>query len=227
MLTLIGLIIILFVFGIGSGFISSTPLGPINLLIADHYLARPRLAVIPFIIGIILADIVIAFLAFWGYHTFVEDASVSSYVAVIGGIIVVALGVIGLTGALKSKQNAIEVHEDLPKTAGKKSFDFIKGIILCVLNPGLWAWWFLMAGFLQSIIDKFFGIDYDFHSYFYLLVLLGVLLGEILWFIFFIRLLKIGAQKFSNKILFYIRFSISVIIVLIGLYLILIEGKLL
>ena len=66
--------------------------------------------------------------------------------------------------------------------------------------------------------------NYDFENYFYLLVLLGIVIGEVLWFLFFIRLLKIGAQKFSNNILFYIRFIISTLIVLLGLYLILIEG---
>ncbi|MCX6182225.1 MAG: LysE family transporter [Bacteroidetes bacterium] len=225
MLLIIGLVFILFFFGIGSGFISSTPLGPINLLIADHYLSRPRLAVIPFIVGIILADVLIAFLAFWGYHVFVEETNVGPYVAIIGGIIVVILGVVGVIGAYKSKNNAAQSHEPLPKTAGKKSLDFIKGVVLCGFNPGLLLFWILMASTLESITDKLFGAGYEFDSLYYLLVLVGITIGEILWFILFIRLLKIGAQKFSNNILFYIRFSISALLVGLGFYLILIEGK--
>ena len=227
MLILIGLIIILFVFGIGSGFISSTPLGPINLLIADHYLARPRLAVIPFIVGIILADVLIAFLAFWGYHVLVQETNIGPYVAIIGGAIVVVLGVVGLFGAYKSKNNITENHAPLPKTAGKKSLDFIKGVVLCGFNPGLLFFWIFMASFLEGSTDYLFGEDYEFDNLYYLLVLLGIVIGEILWFILFIRLLKIGAQKFSNNILFYIRFSISALLVVLGFYLILIEGKLL
>lgn len=225
MLTIFGLIIILFVFGISSGFISSTPLGPINLLIADHYLARPRLAVIPFIVGIILADVLIAFLAFWGYHVFIQETNVGPYVAIIGGLIVVVLGVVGLVGAFRSKKNEAKTHEHLPKTAGKKSLDFIKGVVLCGFNPGLLLFWVLMASALESITDNLFGKEYDFHTSYYLLVLLGIIIGEILWFILFIKLLKIGAQKFSNNILFYIRFSISALLVVLGFYLVLIEGQ--
>ena len=227
MLTALGLILILFFFGISSGFISSTPLGPINLLIADHYLARPRLAVLPFIVGIILADVLIAFLSFWGYHVFIEQSNVGVYAALIGGSIVVVMGVVGLVGAYKSKRKAEETHAELPKTAGKMSYDFIKGVVLCGFNPGLLFFWIFMASLLQSMTDNIFGLDYDFNSYYYSLVLLGIVIGEILWFMLFIRLLKIGAQKFSNKILFSIRFSISALLVLLGFYLILIEGKLL
>ncbi|MFM7022052.1 MAG: LysE family translocator [Flavobacteriales bacterium] len=226
MLIIVGLIFVLFVFGIASGFVSSTPLGPINLLIADHYLARPRLAVIPFIVGIIVADVLVAFLAFWGYHVFVEKSSIGSWVAIVGGLIVVALGVMGLVSASKSKNSSVENHKPLPKTAGKKSLDFLKGVVLCGFNPGLLFFWILMASVLEGITDSLFGKDFEYNTFYFSLVLIGITIGEILWFMLFIRLLKIGAQKFSNKILFYIRFSISALLVLLGFYLILVEGKL-
>ena len=210
-----------FVFGISSGFISSTPLGPINLLVANHYLSHKKLAIIPFIIGIILADVILAFAAFMGYQSLLIGNSVGAWVGLIGGILVIAFGVIGIVAAFNKNKTIKEVEHELPKTAKKISGDFFKGMALCGLNPGLLLFWVSMASLQQGILCDIFG---ELTSLFLIVLLVGITLGEIFWFAFFIKILKFGAKKFSDKILFYLRVIISGVLVILGLYLMIFEG---
>jgi threonine/homoserine/homoserine lactone efflux protein len=213
-----------FVFGISSGFISSTPLGPINLLVANHYLSHKKLAIIPFIIGIILADVILAFAAFMGYQSLLIGNSVGAWVGLIGGILVIAFGVIGIVAAFNKNKTIKEVEHELPKTAKKISGDFFKGMALCGLNPGLLLFWVSMASLQQGILSDIFGETIELTSLLLTVLLVGITLGEIFWFAFFIKILNFGAKKFSDKILFYLRVIISGVLVILGLYLMIFEG---
>ena len=59
--------------GIGFGIISSTPLGPINLLVAENYLSDKKVKIIPFLSGVILIDSIFGYLTFWGFEEFLSD----------------------------------------------------------------------------------------------------------------------------------------------------------
>jgi len=218
--------LLLFVFGILSGFISSTPLGPINLLVANHYLSHKKLAIIPFITGIILADVFLAFVAFMGFQTLLEGTDIGAWVGLIGGILVIAFGVIGIVAAYNKNEVIKEVEHELPKTAKKISGDFFKGMALCGLNPGLLVFWVSMASLQQGLFKDWFDENIEITALLLVILLAGITLGEVLWFAFFIKILKYGAKKFSDKILFYLRVVISAVLILLGFYLFVGEGLL-
>ena len=98
----------LIVFGILFGFISSTPLGPINLLVANHYLSHKKLAIVPFIFGIILADLLLAFVAFMGFQSLLEGSKITAWVGAIGGVLVIVFGVLGIVAAFNKKDTSKE-----------------------------------------------------------------------------------------------------------------------
>ncbi len=217
-------LIFILIFGVSFGFISSTPLGPINLLIANHYLIRKKLAIVPFVVGIILADVFLAFVAFFGFYKLLEGTKVSAWVGLVGGVLVVAFGIIGIISAFGKEKSAEDVERELPKTAKKISGDFIKGLALCGLNPGLLLFWISIATLMPGSVEYFTGKTVEFNSTHLITVLIGITFGELFWFIFFIKILKYGAQRFGNKVLFYLRIIISAVLVLLGLYLLIFEG---
>lgn len=60
--------------GVGFGIISSTPLGPINLLVAENYLSKPKIKIIPFLFGVIIIDSIFGYLTFLGFEEFLVEA---------------------------------------------------------------------------------------------------------------------------------------------------------
>lgn len=214
----------LIVFGILFGFISSTPLGPINLLVANHYLSHKKLAIVPFIFGIILADLLLAFVAFMGFQSLLEGSKITAWVGAIGGVLVIVFGVLGIVAAFNKKDTSKENEVTLAVSAKKISGDFFKGMALCGLNPGLLVYWVAIASLQQGMFEDLFEEHITLGPLLVIILLIGITLGEILWFVFFIKILKYGAKKFSDKILFYLRTVISGILILLGSYLMIFEG---
>jgi threonine/homoserine/homoserine lactone efflux protein len=216
----------LLIIGIALGFIASIPPGPINLLIANHYISNKKLAIIPFIAGIILADDILAFLAFKGYETFLEGNTIGAWVSLMGGVLVIVFGAIGIFAAFKSVKNAQGSVIELPKPMGNAWADFFKGVALCGLNPGLLFFWVSVTSLPQGLIADIFGEPVELNILFFSVLLIGITFGEIFWFAFFIKILTYGAKKFGDNILFYLRVILSGILVLLGVYLLIFEGAL-
>ena len=111
-----------------------------------------------------------------------------------------------------------------PLAQKKISGDFFKGMALCGLNPGLLVYWVAIASLQQGMFEDLFEEHITLGPLLVIILLIGITLGEILWFVFFIKILKYGAKKFSDKILFYLRTVISGILILLGSYLMIFEG---
>ncbi len=214
----------LLVIGVFLGFIASIPPGPINLLIANHYISHKKLAIIPFIAGIILADDILAFLAFKGYETFLEGNTIGSWVSLLGGGLVIVFGAIGIFAAFKKEKNVQGSEVAVSKTVGGASRDFLKGVALCGLNPGLLLFWVSVTSLPQGLIEDTLGQSIELNFLFFSVLIIGITFGEIFWFAFFIKVLTYGAKKFGDNILFYMRVILSGILVLIGFYVIIFEG---
>ena len=124
--------------GIGFGIISSTPLGPINLLVAENYLSKKKIKIIPFLCGVILVDSIFGYLTFWGFEEFLSDYQiVGTGIGLFGGIAIIALGGIGLYQQFKGKHNPtkkIELKKNIFLKSSTASFS--KGFVLCGSNPG-------------------------------------------------------------------------------------------
>jgi arginine exporter protein ArgO len=97
----------IFSIGIGFGIISSTPLGPINLLVAENYLSVKKVQIVPFLSGVILIDSIFGYLTFWGFDKFLSDYElVGAGIGIFGGLAIIALGGIGIYQQMKGKHNS-------------------------------------------------------------------------------------------------------------------------
>lgn len=207
----------LLLLGIGFGFVSSTPLGPINLLVAENYLGHPKIRTKPFLAGVIITDAVFALLAFWGYNEYIKGTTIGSGIAIIGGLSILLLGVLGLYQILSKKpqKSSKSKIRNIFKTSD--SANFMKGAFLCGSNPGFIMYWAGVASIIQGIIEEQFPeIPLAFSDL--SLFSIGIVAGDFLWFGLFIYLLKKGAKRFSNKIIDKIRLVISVGLTLLGIY---------
>ena len=181
--------------GIASGFIASTPLGPINLIVVDKVIAKNNL--LKFIAGVVLADILFAMLAMWGFKSWMVDISSNDLMIITGGVFLIGLGITGILGKKFKPGKKIEGGE------------FIKGVVLCAFNPGFLLYWIFVSDQVAIQIDSGIGSVPLFG--------IGVGAGNILWFWLFTWLLRNGASKIGHDILPKIRNAISIGLIVFGM----------
>lgn len=192
------------ILGVICGVFSSTPPGPINLLIADSVLGGKKINIKSFLGGIILIDMIFALIAIWGYYTFLEGTNFGYYLAIFGGLLLMILGAFGLKQTLNP-----EVDKKTDDRFSNTTF-FLKGILLMVSNPGFLAFWVIVANQIDQIALHEITTLRTFPF------LIGIGLGDLIWFILFIRLLRFGAGKMSFNIIGKTRLGISVLMILLG-----------
>jgi threonine/homoserine/homoserine lactone efflux protein len=218
LITFFFLIFLLFL-GIGFGIISSTPLGPINLLVAENCLSKPKIKIIPFLFGVIIIDSIFGYLTFLGFDKFLtESPKIGIGIGVFGGISIILLGGVGVYQLLtykEAKTSNIEIKKNIFLKSSLASFG--KGFVLCGSNPGFIAFWAWVAYNAQGWITQLFpnAVISNFNL---LLFSLGIVIGDFLWFGFFIHLLKKGAKKYNPNVLTKIRLVISFILIVLGIY---------
>ncbi len=198
-----------------AGFLASTPFGPINLLIAHSVLSGKNQGFAPFLTGVILTDVFFAALAFLGWASFFSQKELTSEWEIAGGLLIIALGGYFLKRSLTKEQLK---SEDNAPAAPSIQFkirairDFLKGVVLCGVNPGFILFWVFVASQIQKFnISEMSYPDIS-------LLLIGVALGNILWFWFYLTILKYGSRKFSNHIIKYIRIAISLVLIVLGIF---------
>lgn len=205
--------------GIGFGIISSTPLGPINLLVAENFLSEQKVKTIPFLNGVIIIDAIFGYFTFWGFETILSEYDLlSSGIGIFGGLCIILLGVIGLYQIFSKKEAKVK-SIDINKSIFLKSSSasFTKGLILCGSNPGFIAFWGWVAynakNWSANLFPEFVITEFNL-----LLFSFGIIVGDFIWFGFFIWILKKGAKKYSDTLLNKVRLLISVALVLLGIY---------
>lgn len=212
----LGFILIL---GVGFGIISSTPLGPINLLVAENYLNKKKVKIAPFLSGVILIDSIFGYLTFWGFEEFLSDYKIiGTGIGLFGGIAIIVLGSIGLQQQFKGKHNTnkkIEIKKNIFLKSSTASFS--KGFILCGSNPGFIAFWGWVAYNAKTWTYQNFP-DFEINFYNLILFPIGIIIGDFLWFGLFTYLLKRGARRYSGSIIDKIRTFISWGLIALGLF---------
>ncbi len=189
------------------GFISSSPPGPINLLIADSVIGVRALHQRAFIIGVILAELFLAAIAFWGYHRFYENPVFQKWAPLVGGILVTGLGVAGFF--VKEKRGE-EGKEEKRYSGRKKSGDLLQGLFLCGSNPAFLVFWiYVMSALSYSGLAQ--GIPMK-----SIYLLMGIAIGNLAWFILFIHYLKLGVDRLKGT-LPWLRKGISLMLIILGL----------
>lgn len=124
--------------GAVGGFLSSTPLGVINLWVADATLARPvTLPPWSFISGVIAADLIWAGLAAWGYHTFVQGSVVAHWLEIGGGLFLAVLGIGSLLKRRTPSRQSLAAVDQPPGNAK----DATLGFVMCASNPAFLVFW--------------------------------------------------------------------------------------
>ena len=205
--------------GIGFGIISSTPLGPINLLVAENYLSKPKVRIVPFLCGVILIDSIFGYLTFWGFEKFLSDYKfVGASIGIFGGLAIIALGIIGLYQQYKGKHDPnkkIEIKKNIFLKSSTASFS--KGFILCGSNPGFIAFWGWVAYNAKTWTNQAFP-DFEINFYNLILFPIGIVIGDFLWFGLFTYLLKRGARRYSGSMIDKIRTFISWGLLALGIF---------
>lgn len=167
-----------FILGLAAGFVASTPLGPINLVVADNVLNGRRSQT--FLSGVVLADVLIAIVMVSGITNWLSAWAANPWVSIGGGVLILAIG----AGTLfPSSSNVLTF----------KGGGFVKGIGLCTLNPGFFLYWALVGQYIAANYATLSASGIG-------LFASGVVVGNIGWFALYLRLLKIGMDKMGNRI---------------------------
>lgn len=195
-----------FFLGSISGFLSSTPLGPINLWVADHKLSKSKgPGLFFFLLAVILVDIAFAGIALWGHFDLLEETSEMRWTGIISAIFTVTLGIILFQRARKPV-----IHEVAPHPASYIK-SFVQGLVLTGMNPAFILFWLFVANQIITNLDQSLAVG-ELISF-----LVGVIAGDILWFSFFIWILTHLKKRTQELTLRRIRILVSVILILLGL----------
>jgi len=191
------------------GVLSSIPIGPTNLWVARAVFPpeKPLPNVALFCSGIIITDAICAFIAFFGYHVYFEETQLSITLAVIVAIAVLVLGFLELQQTLKRDEGS----EKKPDRPGTTVRDFGIGLLLGS-NPAFIFFWLLVAETLNE-----WGFP-DLVSWPAPLFLVGIGIGDIIWYSVFFRLVKKGLSYFSRKFILTLRLSTAVGLIGFGAY---------
>jgi arginine exporter protein ArgO len=187
---------VILLLGIFAGFVASTPLGPINLVVAESILSKR--SVYAFLAGVVIIDALFATVAMSGFQLWMTSLSSSPVIILGGSVFFILVGIAGL----------VSTRARMPSLPMMGSF--LKGILLCGLNPAFFLYWIFVSNLIASNYSisllgiGFFGM--------------GVLIGNIIWFYLFIRLLKFGEGRIGQKWIAIIRSSLSVLLIFLGVY---------
>lgn len=210
----------LLLLGTGFGVISSTPLGPINLLVAENYLSKPKIKILPFLAGVILIDSIFGYITYLGFDRFLEDSpAIGTGVGIFGGLAIILLGSIGayqlINPSKTPEKSKIVIKKSIFLQSSAASFG--KGFVLCGSNPGFIAFWSWVAFNAKGWSVELFP-SFEINNFNLLIFSVGIIIGDFIWFGFFIYILKKGAKKYSEKIIKKIRLIISIGLTLLGSY---------
>lgn len=195
-----------FLFGTLSGFLSSTPLGPINLWVVDHKLSKsPRTSLFLFLTAVIMVDMAFACFSLWGHFELLEESSEIKWAGILSGCFTAALGFILIRKALKPN------IDRNPNIKLNNYSSIIQGFVLTAANPAFLLFWLYVANQIMLRIDN----SLSFHEL--LVFLLGVMVGDILWFTLFSLILSKLSKNSQDSTLQRVRMAVGMIFLCLGL----------
>jgi len=192
--------------GLVGGFCSSAPVGPINLYVAATAGSSHHKGRFFFLCGVILADLLFAAVAFSGYGRYFSHSSLEPYFLLAGGGLLIFLAISTLRTS-PSKLNDREFSSPV-LSQGRA---FIEGLALCATNPGFLAFWI----FASALLLEFSHSAFSFVTLIFFLI--GVLLGDVLWFCLFIKLIRWAEGKIQTHVLEKVAPTIAVLLAILGL----------
>jgi threonine/homoserine/homoserine lactone efflux protein len=200
--------VIILLAALAGGFCSSAPLGAINLWVTDALLAHREARLRFFLSGVIAMDCVHASFAAWGYHAFFDEGAVARWLSVLGGAFLIVLGSLSLLNRAKARHDP---PVD-PRGPGRRPLnDVLLGSFMCGANPAFLMFWVFAIdqverhAHTQDILGWRLGV-----------FLLGVAVGDSLWFLCLLNLVRKGREAVKPRVLASVRATIAMAFVLVG-----------
>jgi threonine/homoserine/homoserine lactone efflux protein len=207
--TELSILLLLAACGAVGGFLSSTPLGVINLWVVNSAIDDGEKALKWFVVGVIAADVSYAGVAAWGYHQFLQEGNLGRWLELMGGAFLVILGVANLRKVAASNGKKVE---DKPPT-GKTPFkDFTLGAFMCGSNPAFLMFWV----YAIKKVEEHFHVTLTDQSI--IAFLGGIGLGDALWFKLITSVVRRGRAKVNTRALRFVSSGIAVAFVSFGLF---------
>jgi threonine/homoserine/homoserine lactone efflux protein len=175
-----------FAAGLICGFLSSSPLGSINLWIIARILndgARSA-RIIWYLLGVVSADLTYAALAAWGYHALFSDTAAEAWIAGLGGSFLILLGVLAL------RRHADEGPADPGAKTASPLRQWLLGVFMCGSNPGFLLFWI----YAIDQLENHFAAAFTGQALWFFLA--GIAAGDLLWF----GLLITGIGRFRHMV---------------------------
>jgi len=193
--------------GAVSGFASATPIGPINLWVADATLAGRRKTMIWFLAGVIIADLAYAMIAVFGYFTLFSGSTLAQVLGILGGIALMGLGIY----SFREQRQLTDRPMSFPKADNFHSLQyFVSGFMICGANPAFLMFWVFISNLLSDhLIDHLSIVTLSGF-------LVGIATGDVLWFRLFSYLVKRGVNFLKPKTLRPLRVVIAFAFILMG-----------
>lgn len=194
-------------FGFGLGWLGSIPVaGPISALVVTRGI-QGRFRAGSFIaLGAGLAEALYAFLAFWGFSTFLADYPIIEPIS--GAAAALILFVLGVSFARTKSMEA--KTKELPRDSALGSFTL--GAMLCLLNPTLIATWGATVTTLYSAKVV------DFSSAQAAPFAVGVSLGIAGWFLTLLWLIRRYKDRFTTAALTRLVRGVGVLLIGLALF---------
>jgi threonine/homoserine/homoserine lactone efflux protein len=195
--------------GFLTGLWLSMSFGPVFFMLIQTSINKGIKSAAYFDAGVFTSDLIYIVLAYFGAAIILANETYEKWIAIIGGIILVGIGVAPLFAKKETKPSTLE----LKKVSGLNHFGlFGKGFVINFLNPAVLFIWFGAAALSFSryegrtgIILLYFGIT--------LLTYFGIDIAKIFLAIKLKRFLNPKALMFINRIA-------GLVIMIFGLWLI-------
>lgn len=190
--------------GVALAFVSSMPLGPINLHLLRTSIQGQGRRSAAFVCGVVGADLLIAALAVGGLRAADLPPPVLRSIGAAGGLLLLGYAAIGLQRSWRRTSPSPPAEP----TRLHLSSSVLMGVAFCGLNPGFYLFWGYGASLLAPMLPAHGAMAAV--SY-----LVGVLAGDLLWFLLLLALARRLRGKLPLR-----PWSIAsfVLVALIGLY---------
>jgi len=183
--------------------------GPLFFLILETSISKGIKPAFLIDLGAVFADAVFVLVAFLGTKSLLADIKDNPNLYILGGVLLMVYAIISAITTIRKKEEIIENEPIEPKGFRLFSY-FIKGFFLNIINVGTFLFW---LGLLVSIAPTL-ELETSRIIVFFSTVMLGYL---ILGFIKIV-LAKQLSQTLTPTVIYKIRLSVCVLLVVFGIY---------
>ncbi len=183
--------------------------GPLFFLILETSISKGIKPAFLIDLGAVLADAVFVLVAFLGTKSLLADINDNPNLYILGGVLLMVYAIISAITTIRKKEEIIENEPIEPKGFRLFSY-FIKGFFLNIINVGTFLFW---LGLLVSIAPTL-ELETSRIIVFFSTVMLGYL---ILGFIKIV-LAKQLSKTLTPTVIYKIRLSVCVLLVVFGIY---------